>query len=363
MLEAGFSHWERTGELLPQMLAESAPYGFVEKVDAGASTSPARILFVSTLILARGDIDASSRLFARAFAACPALMDCVLAEQLDSTADAMSPSFSLASIMKSENPADGIKRVLLHRQSTSERIAREYAAHVSRVQDAPPCTIQQATQYCYAKIVEQEMAGGQEISNGTKYLTHKALFWALAGWAHWKHAALTPALPKHKPMGPWFAETSNVLKEICEGAVLPVDPIREADVLRVLDASIAHVCRLGWQAACEETHYEPLWIITPDDQPMSTVVKVYSSRDVTGAIHRIFPWLRTESLEQQSPAAGGCTAVAVSSSVATKSSTGGPASGIIEPGDAVRGSTASGALAGSKRLRDSASGSGDGSDE
>lgn len=283
-LEAAFAHWKCTGEIDPELQiggSESANDRFAE--------SPERMLFASTLFLARANLDASARMFARAFATCPDLLfGCDEADQLDTIAGLMSPSSSLPAIMISADPADGIKRLLLHRQSNAQRVAREYDALAAR--QTFPCTLQQASLYCYTKIVE----GGKPFKE--EYLVHKALFWALAGWARWKAAPLTRETPKRKSDGPWFEEIIDLLKQFCDVTAPPIEAIDDADVQRVLDSAIAHVRGLGgWKAACDETHFEPLWIITPDGKPMSTIVRVYSTRDATGSIRRIFPWIFAES--------------------------------------------------------------------
>ena len=342
LLEAGASHWVDTGELDPELLCDGDL--FVPVIDGFVGTSPGRMLFVAALLLAREELEPSARWFARAFTVCPDLMRCDEADQLDDAAGGMAPSSSLAAIMATEKPEDGILRVLQHRQSKELRVAREYDAFVAQ-KVSFPCTIQEAAQYCYSKIVESGKPWGEE------YLVHKALFWAMAGWAQWKRAALTQALPERAPNGPWFSELAGLLKQFRDGTAQTIPRIRDADVLRVLDAAVAHVRTMPWRQACDETHIEPLWIITPAWQPMATIVDVYSERDATGALHAIFPWMFAESAS-----AGGCCAAGTAPRIAVESTSRAEA-GVAAGDDAERGETvvdsaAAPAHVGSKRPRD-----------
>lgn len=293
LLEAGFQHWDRSGELEPKLLDcggfdEYAVNAFAAAC-SGHKHPHMHKLFVAVLMLARGNIVAAANWFATAFTDCSALLSCEEAEEIDAIAEIMTPSSTLAAILLLSKPADGILRVLVHRHHEVQLLEERYKAAVAHAKPSPPCTIQQAAQYCYAKIVEDGKPYKED------FLVHKALFWAVAGWACWKHTALILAMPKRHVNGPWFEELAGLLKQFRGHTAPSFESITDVEVLRVLDSAIEHVRSMCLEQACDETHFEPLWIITPHTQTMDALVHVYSTRDATGALHRIFPWLFAQS--------------------------------------------------------------------
>jgi len=217
----------------------------------------------------------AAQLFARAYLMSPELTLTEVAEGFDCIASKMKPPSSLAAILANpETAAEGIYTLMIQRQRNIEQIHREYEAFLVKEQEEFKQRIpfQQAAAYCRSKTLCSEYV-------------HLALFWSLLGWAHCKQKVLMTEVPIRTRDYPQFKELDmSMIPEIINADII------NSDVRQFLDAAIAFVCSFDTvEEACNYPNREPLVIITEYGTPLLPIwFQVYSNRDVTGSIHKIF---------------------------------------------------------------------------
>lgn len=222
--------------------------------------------------------------FVRACTGSPELMQSEVGEVVSAALDCTSDTAFLSDIIGQVDAAERIENALRTRRQRIAEFALICKSNGTAIN--APCKLEQIAYHCYKLVVGD---GPKQFKE--EYLVQKAIYWTIACWAYWKKAALVDDAPVKQTNGPYFEGLRGYLKQ-CRDGIAPEQPkIADPDVERVLRTAADHVRRLTWQTACDETHGEPLWILTPLKGHMDEVVRVYSSGDVTGKLNEIFPWL------------------------------------------------------------------------
>jgi hypothetical protein len=279
-----FAEWHEKAFFPQELLDEPPP---LATCDAFISGDAKRSLFIGRISHLNGDLQHAAQCLVLAFSCEKYRLTSDDAEYWDAVAEGMPTPTSLSAILADADPVARMHAAIEH---NSEEIR---ALTVTLVRNSKPeplsegeqhCCFRQAVKHVYDCIVRDGEFYGKV------YLLHKALFWAMAGWAKLKRVPLFEATPCKKQCGPYFTELGTPWKHI---QAWDEKPIVDPDMLRILEAAATHVLRYksDFQLACEETRREPIWLVYDHDERLSLLVNVYSRGDVTGKLHEIFPWL------------------------------------------------------------------------